>query len=113
MTNAFILMVTGLWGYLGSETPSPTALIPVFAGALLLSFIQKLRFGSKAYARFSLISTALILVALIKPLTGALTRADSAAVYRIGFMMVSCAITVGFFVRSSYRKKRRAKIKVS
>lgn len=112
MMNAFVLMTLGLWGYWGSETPSLTALIPAFAGALLLSFIQKLRYGSKSYLRLSLILTALILVALIKPLTGALDRADSAATYRIGFMMVSCAITVGSFVRE-FIKVREKKTKVN
>jgi len=112
MMNAFILMIIGLWGFWGSETPSPTALIPVFFGALLLSFVQKLRFGSKYYMRLSLILTALILIALIKPLIGSIDRANSAAIYRIVIMMVSCMTTVGFFV-SKLMKPRNKRVKVN
>ena len=109
--NAFVLMTVGLWGYMASETPSLTALIPVFAGALLLTFVEKLRYGSKSFFRFSLILTALILIALIKPLIGALSRADSGAIYQIGFMMISCTITMGFFVRKFIKvNKKRAKV---
>jgi hypothetical protein len=111
MMNAFVLMTFGLWGYLASETPSLTSLIPVFAGALLLTFVEKLRYGSKSFLRLSLIFTALILIALVKPLTDALSLSDSNAIYRIGFMMVLCAITVGFFVRKYIKvNKKRAKV---
>lgn len=110
MLNAFVLMTLGLWGYWGSETPSPTALIPVFAGALLLSLIKGVRYGSKSMAHFSVILTLLVFIGLIKPITGAITRTDSAAIYRVGIMMVSCAITMGFFVRSFIAvRKRRVK----
>ena len=112
MMNAFVLMTVGLWGYLLSETPSLTSLIPVFTGALLLTFIEKLRYGSKSFLRLSLIITALILIALIKPLTDALSRSESGAIYRIGFMMVSSAITVGFFVRK-YIKVNKKKANVN
>lgn len=113
MINAFVLMIFGLWGYLGSETPSPTALIPVILGALLLSLTQKLRYGSKPMAHLSVIVTFVVLVGLIKPLTGSIERADSNAIYRVSVMIFSCAITVGFFIRSFILvRKRRKKLKV-
>ena len=37
--NAVVLVGFGLWGYLGSETPSKTALIPVVFGMLILSLL--------------------------------------------------------------------------
>ena len=112
MMNAFVLMIFGLWGYLGAETPSPIALIPVFVGALLLSLIQKLRYGSKSYIRLSLIITFLILIALIKPLIDAFMVTDTNAIYRVGFMMGSSLITLGFFVRNIIKvRKKRVKIK--
>lgn len=111
MINAFVLMTIGLWGYWGSETPSPTALIPVIVGALLLALVRGLRYGSKSIAHFSVILTLLVLIGLIKPLTGAITRADSAAIYRVGFMMATSAITIAFFVRSFIKvRKERAKV---
>ena len=109
--NAFVLMTVGLWGYLISETPSLTSLIPVFTGALLLTFIEKLRYGSKSFLRLSLILTTLVLFALIKHLIDALSHSDSGAIYRIGLMMLSCAATVGVFVRKYILvNKKRAKV---
>ena len=35
--NSVTLILFGLWGYLGSQTPSPTALIPVIFGVLLIA----------------------------------------------------------------------------
>lgn len=110
MLNAFVLMILGLWGYLGSDTPSLTALIPVVAGAFLLSLIQGLRYGSKSMAHISMVLTFLILIAMIMPLVGALDRGDSAAIYRIGFMMISCSVAVGFFV-SKFIKLRKKRVK--
>jgi hypothetical protein len=112
MMNAFILMTLGLWAYLGSEAQSPITLLPVFAGALLLSLIRGIRYGSKSMAQISLVVTFLILVAMIIPLISAINHSDSASTYRIGFMSASCAITIGFFVSRFIKvRKRRFKIK--
>ena len=108
--NAFVLMIFGLVGYLGSETPSPTALIPVFAGALLLSLMKGVKSGNRSLVLFSAILTLLVLIGLVKPLTGAVTRSDTGAIGRVGVMLVSCAITLGFFV-GSFIKVRKAKLK--
>ncbi len=112
MMNAFVLMVLGLWGYLGTETPSITALIPVIAGAFLLSLIQGLRYGSKSMAQISMVLTFLILIAMVMPFIGAVRLNDSATIYRIGFMMVSCTVAIGFFIRRLIKvRKRKAKVK--
>lgn len=112
MMNAFILLGLGLWGYLGTASQSPVELIPVFIGALLMSFVQKLRYGSKSYTRISLILTSLILVALVKPLTDAVVLTDSTAMIRVCVMMVSCAITLGFLVRKLV-KVRKGRVKIN
>ena len=112
MMNAFVLMVLGLWGYFVSENPSFTALIPVIAGAFLLSLIQGLRYGSKSATNISLILTFLMLIAMIIPFISALNHNDGPATYRIGFLMVSCSITIGFFVSKMIRvRRKRVKIK--
>jgi len=112
MMNAFVLMVLGLWGFLGSEMPSPIALIPVFTGALLLSLIKGLRYGSKSMARISMVVTVLVLIAMVVPFISAIRLGDSATTYRIGFMMISNSITIGFFVSRLIRiRKKRMKIK--
>jgi len=111
MMNAFILMVLGLWSFLGSEIPSPIALIPVITGALLLSLIKGLRYGSNSMAHISMVVTVLILIAMIVPFISAIRLGDSATTYRIGFMMISCSVTIGFFVSRLIRiRKKRMKI---
>jgi len=112
MINAFVLILLGLWGYLGSQTPSPTALIPVFAGALLLGLIKGVKSGNRSLAHFSVILTFILLIAFIKPLTSAIGRADNGAILRVAMMMISCAISMGYFIRSFINlRKERAKVK--
>jgi len=112
MINAYVLMTLGIWGYFATEIPSPTTLIPVFAGSLLLSFIRGLMYGSKSMAELSFVLTLLIPLTLIKPLNDAITLNDFNSVYRIGIMMVTCSITSGFFVIGFIRIWiRRSKIK--
>jgi hypothetical protein len=112
MMNSFVLILLGLFGYFGSETPSPTALIPVFTGSLLLSLIKGVKSGNRPIAHFSAILTFLILLAMIKPLTGSISRSDSGAIIRVVVMMISCAITLGYFIHSFIVvRKVKAKVK--
>ena len=108
MLNALVLIVFGLWGYLGSQTPSPTALIPVFAGVLLLSFVRGVKSGNKVIAHLAVLVTLGIIIALIKPLTGCAGRGDTIAVIRVSLMMVSGIISMVYFIRSfiAVRKAR-------
>ena len=108
MLNAIVLILLGLWGYLGSQTPSPTALIPVFAGIILLSLIRGLKAGNRVIAHISVLLTFVLLIAFIKPLTGSIGRGDSAAMVRIVIMMISCAVSMVYFIRSfiAVRKAR-------
>jgi len=110
--NSFILILFGLFGYLGSETPSPADLIPVFAGSLLLSLINGIKSRSKSIIHFSVILTFLIIIALIKPLTRSINLSDSGAIARDLAMMISCAITLFYFINSLIAlRKGKAKVK--
>ena len=108
MLNALVLIVIGLWGYLGSQTPSPTALIPVFAGILLLSFVRGVKAGNRVIAHLAVLLTFGLVIALIKPLTGSIGRGDSGAVVRVAVMMVSGIVSMVYFIRSfiAVRKAR-------
>ncbi len=109
MLNAFVLIIFGLLGFLGSRTPSPSALIPVFAGIILLSLIRGLKAGNRVIAHVSVLLTFGLLIILIIPLAGSIGRADYGAIVRTMIMMISCAITMVYFIRSfiSVRKSRR------
>lgn len=87
--NAATLVVVGLVGYFGSDTPSFTALIPVFAGVILLSLFKGLKVGNKTIIYISTAITLLTLLALFKPLLGAISRNDSAAIARVTIMIIT------------------------
>ncbi len=109
LINALTLIGLGTWGYLGSESPSMTALIPVAVGGLLLICAPGVRKENKIMSHVAVVLTLLILFGLIKPLTGALDRSDTAAILRILAMMVTTLLAMVFFVKSfiDARKKRQ------
>ena len=110
MINALVLILFGLWGYWGSETPSPTALIPVLGGALLLTLFKGVKSGNKAVAHVAVTVTLILLIGLVKPLTGALGRSDTGAIVRVAVMIISCTVAMVYFIRS-FINVRRARLK--
>ena len=100
LINAFVLILLGLWGYFGSETPSFTALIPVAIGIILLLLNWGLRKENRAIAHIVVILTFLTLVALIKPMAGAFNRSDTLAIIRVGFMFITTLVALVYFVKS-------------
>ena len=99
LINAIALVVLGAWGYAGSEDPSVTALLVCSPG------VKK---EDKIISHVAVVLTVLILFGLIKPLTGAIGREDTAAMLRVIAMMVTTVVALVFFVRSfiAARKKR-------
>ena len=108
LINAIILMVMGAWGYFGSETPSMTALIPAIIGVILLALNKGVKNENKVIAHIAVVLTLLILFGLIKPLTGAMDRGDTAAIARVSLMLLSTILALIYFVKSfiDARKKK-------
>jgi uncharacterized membrane protein len=100
LINAILLIILGLWGYFGSETPSNTALIPVFAGIILVFLNSGLKKENKTIAHIAVIITLLVLGGLIKPLMGAFDRGDSMAIARVVIMMFSTLVALISFIKS-------------
>ena len=110
LINAVLLIVLPLWGYLSSETPSKTALIPAGIGIILLVMNPGVKKENKVIAHIAVLLTLLILIALIKPLMGAVGRGDSLAILRLALMIISTALAMVFFVKSFIdARKRREK----
>ncbi len=107
LINALLLIVLPLWGYLSSETPSITALIPAFIGVILLAMNYGVKKENKVIAHIAVILTLVILFGLITPLKGAIGRADGAAIGRIIVMIISTVIAMVFFVKSFIDAKKR------
>jgi hypothetical protein len=100
LINAIILVVLGSWGYLSSSHPSFTALIPVTAGIILIVITPWFKKGNRVIAHIAVVLTFLILLGLIKPLTGAIGRSDSAGIFRVVVMMLTSLIAMIIFIKS-------------
>jgi len=97
-----------LWGYFGSDNPSVTALIPVMAGSVLLLLAAVMRNASRVAAHIAVILTFILVVALVKPLTAAISRSDPAAVIRVSVMIGTCILALATYIKSfiDARKQR-------
>ena len=98
--NSIVLIVLGLWGYFGSESPSMTALIPVIAGLILLVLTIWFKKGNRAIAHVAVTLTLIILIALFKPLFGSISRNNTAAIIRISVMILTSLFSMVIFVKS-------------
>ena len=111
LINALILVGFGLWAYLGSETPSKTALIPVVFGAVILSLYKGVQKENKIAAHIAVLLTLVILAGLVKPLTASIGRNDGLAIARVAVMVLSTIVALAFFIKSfvDVRRARTAK----
>ncbi len=100
LINAIILIAMGAWGYWGSDTPSKTALIPVFFGIVLFIVTPQFRKGNRVIAHIAVVLTLFIFIALFKPFTGAMGRNDTMATGRVVIMMASSLLALIIFIKS-------------
>lgn len=110
LVNAAVLIILGLWGYLGSETPSPTALIPVGFGVIFALATPPFKKENKVVAHIIVLLTLLIIIALFMPLRGALGRGDTVAAARVGIMIATSIVAMVIYIKSfiDARKAREA-----
>ena len=110
LINAIALVGLGLWGYLSSDTPSTTALIPVIIGVILLAVNQGVRKENKVIAHIAVVLTLVILLGLFMPMKGAIGRGDTMAIARVAIMIATTILAMVYFVRSfiAARKAREA-----
>lgn len=108
LIHAIALVTLGSFGYLSSDNPSVTALIPVVFGVLLLACNRGVKNENKALAHVAVLLTLLIVIGLVKPLQGALGREDMAAAARVATMLGLSLVALATFVKSfiDVRKKR-------
>jgi hypothetical protein len=107
LVNALVLIGMGLWGYLASETPSMTALIPVIGGTLLLPMTPGIRNENKVVAHVAVVLTLVLLLGLFMPLKGAFERSDNMAVMRVALMLATSVLAMVAFIRSFIAARRR------
>lgn len=107
LINAIILIVFGLWGFFGSENPSFTALIPVVFGVLLLVLNPGIKKENKIIAHIAVVFTLLVLIGLVMPLKGAISRDDVPAIMRVSVMLLASIAAMVAFVKSFVDARRR------
>lgn len=100
LINALLLIGLGGYGYLSSDTPSMTALIPVIFGVGLLACNPGVRKENKVIAHIAVLLTLVVLLGLGMALKGAIGRENSGAIIRVSIMMASTVLAMVFFVRS-------------
>lgn len=100
LINSSVLIIIGLSGYFLSESPSFTAFIPVIAGAILIAFTKGMKNHNKLIAHIVVTITLLVLIALLKPLFGAIERNDSSAIIRVLLMIMTSLYAMIAYIKS-------------
>ena len=106
LINAILLITLSLWGYFSSETPSITALIPAFVGAILIAINNGVKKENKVIAHIAVVLTLVILFGLIKPLLGAVDRSDNLAILRVLIMIISTIMAMIYFIKSFIQARK-------
>mgnify|MGYP001193797883 CR=1 FL=1 len=109
LSNALILIFFSLWGYLASDNPSPTALIPTFAGVALVFLYAGLKNENKVQAHIAVIITLVILIGLIKPLISTIEKDELLLIIRVLTMIFSTFLSLIFFVKSFINARKNKK----
>ncbi len=103
-----LLLALSLWGYLASDDPSPTAFIPMGFGVVLLALTPGLKKENRTLSHIAIVLTVLVLGGLVKPLIGALGRADNMAIARVLVMMAWGVVALAIYVKQ-FMEVRRSK----
>ena len=104
LVNAILLISVGGWGYL--ESGSPTSLIPVVIGTILVLLNKGIKKQNKIVAHIAVLVT-LLGFALIMPLMKALEDGRNDAILRILIMLSSSVYAMVFFVRSFIQARKK------
>tara|TARA_B100001173_G_scaffold82281_1_gene70301 strand:- start:50 stop:394 length:345 start_codon:yes stop_codon:yes gene_type:complete len=97
--NAITLISFGLWGYIDVDY-SPTALIPVIFGIIILILNPGLKRENKVVAHIVVLLTFLILGGLVKPLMSTLEIGNTMGITRVSLMMLSTLMALIVFIKS-------------
>ena len=98
LLNSLTLIALGLWGYF--DVNSPTALIPVFFGGILLLCNNGIKNENKVIAHVAVLFTLLLLIALVGMRLPKSLESGGIGLYRVIAMILTSTIAMISFVRS-------------
>ena len=96
--NSIVLIIIGLWGYF--EVVSPTALIPVFFGLVLLLCNGGVKKENKVIAHIVVLLTLLLLVALVGMRLPKSLDSGGLGLIRVIAMISTSTIAMVIFIKS-------------
>ncbi len=104
LLNAIVLIIIGTWGYFISG--SPTSLIPVAIGVVLIFLNNGIKNSNKVIAHIAVLVT-LLSFANIMPLLSALEDGRNEAAVRIIIMLSSSLYAMIYFVKSFIEARKK------
>lgn len=110
LVNSISLITLSLSGYFSSDTPSMTALIPTFIGAILLFCTKGIKAEHKTIAHIAVFLTLLAILGLTMALKGAISRDDIMAILRVSIMVLTSVFAMIAFIQSFIRNRREKKM---
>jgi len=107
---AVILIAMSAWGYVDADTKSVTILIPAIAGVILLLCYPGVKAENKIVAHIAVLVTLLILIALMMPLSRAVSGGEVLPAVRVGAMVGAVLVALIAFIQSfiAARKARQS-----
>lgn len=108
LINAILLIILSLWAYFTSDSPSLTALIPTVVGVILLACNRGLKNQNKLIAHLAVVLTFLIIIGLIRPLTGVIVQNNGVGIFRVGLMILTSIVALITFINSFINARKRA-----
>ena len=105
LINSISLIAFGLWGYF--EVTSPTALIPVGFGVVLLLCYNGVKTQNKVVAHIAVFLTLVILLALIGMRLPKSIESGGLGLFRVLARCATSLIAMVYFVRSFIEARRK------
>ena len=105
--NSIVLISLGLWGYIDyTDIQSPTALIPVGFGVILLLCTIGLKKENKIIAHVAVLLTLVILVALVGMRLPKSLDSGGVGLFRVIAMIATSVLSMVAFVLSFIKARR-------
>ena len=106
LLNSIVLILRGLWGYF--EVVSPTALIPVFFGIVLLLCNGGVKKENKVIAHIVVLLTLLILVALVGMRLPKSLDSGGLGLLRVIGMILTSSLAMVIFIKSFIAARKKS-----